>query len=175
MNWRRGILRTLAALIAIAGLAGCGPKDQLDRTVKSTTFSEYNFWLNDDYSQLSPLVQRDYDEAYRELSLATMTDKAGLSPEEQKLQMLASINGQTVRNVIIEGFKAEIRRLQVVRADAAKLLIENEALLATPSTPAQISAMKMTIESIHAHLTLLDHQIVPLQQRIDELSKRAQP
>ena len=175
MNWRRGILRTLAALIAIVGLAGCGPKDQLDLTVKSATFSEYNFWLNDDYSQLSPLVQRDYDESYRELSLATMTDKSGLSPEDQKLQTLASINGQTVRTVIIEGFKAEIRRLQVVRADASKLLIENEALLATPSTPAQISAMRMTIESIHAHLTLLDHQIAPLQQRIDELSKGAQP
>ena len=175
MNWRGGILRTLAALTFFAGLAGCGPKDQLDRTVKSATFSEYNFWLSDDYSQLSPLVQRDYDEAFRELSLATMTDKVGLSPEEQKLQTLASINEQTVRTVIIEGFKAEIRRLQVVRADAAKLLVENEALMATPSTAVQISAMKMTIESIHAHLTLLDHQIVPLQQRIDELSMPAHP
>ena len=175
MNWRRGILQTLAALTVFAGLTGCGPKDQLDRAVKSATFSEYSFWLNDDYSQLSPLVQRDYDEAFRELSLATMTDKVGLSPEEQRLQTLASINGQIVRTVIIQGFNAEIRRLQVVRADAAKLLVENEALLATPSTPAQISAMKMTIDSIHAHLTLLDHQIAPLQRRIDELSKPVHP
>ncbi len=169
------ITQTLAAFgLALAlGLAGCSPRDPLDLPVKAATAQDYNFWLNDDYGRLGPLAQKDYDEAFRELNLAAMTAGAGLSTEEQKARVLSQIDGRTVREVIILGFTAEISRVQVLRADAAKLLKDNEHLLTTPSKPEEIRTLRMTIWQIQEQIAIHDRDIAAHQARIKELSAPA--
>jgi hypothetical protein len=165
-RWWYGLALALA-------LASCGPRDPLDLRVKATTASDYNFWLNDDYGRLSPLVQHDYDEAYRELSLSVMTRQAGLSPDEQKEKVLAAVDGLTVREVIIRGLRLAVDRLKVQRDDNSRLLKDNEHLLATPSTPEQVRTVKMAIGLIQDQLVLQDRDIAAHQARIDLLSRTA--
>ncbi len=103
------------ALLSLVCAPGCSRVPPLERTVDARDADELNRWRIGVGAALSPAEWKDFDVAIQELKVKAMTSgkpSGGLSRDEQ---VLAELQGKTIREALILGWTARRARLELER------------------------------------------------------------
>jgi hypothetical protein len=117
-------------------LSGCGGGDPLDRKVDSGNQIEFSMWETKVESDLTPDQVNDLKAALQEYRFHIMADGTAHGSEAIEAALMDTINGKTLRQVILQGLGWEFDRAEAERATLEDSLKKNAQMTTKPGDTA---------------------------------------
>lgn len=128
------LLRVLVfAILATASMmiVGCGSKNPMDLEVKAASADEFSAFRERVSSQLTADQRTWFDTAVQELKMKAIDEGVkGIEGREQSVR--AAMNGKSVRETIVLGWKARIARLEGELKDMEQKYAHDSQLKPSP-------------------------------------------
>jgi hypothetical protein len=117
-----------ACLIA----AGCSQGNPLDKRVQSADYVSFAIWEEKVESDLAPDQVADLKQALQEARFHIMAEDTAHGSEAVEAALMDSLNGQTLREVILKGLGWELDRAEAERARLEDSLKKNAQMTTKP-------------------------------------------
>jgi hypothetical protein len=174
MNYPHGTLNPplgLAAKATIAGvclllLAGCGSGDPLDHKVDSGNQMEFSMWEAKVEGNLTPEQVADLKASLQEYRFHIMADGTAHGSEAIEAALMDSINGKTLRAVILQGLGWELDRSEAERATLEDSLKKNAQMYTRPGDTASANYLSDLHERQVARLNAAAEEVKKTRDRI---------
>jgi hypothetical protein len=121
----------LSALLFLF-LAGCGSTDPLERKVKSSDFVSFSMWEYKAESDLTPDQVADLKQALQEERFHIMAEDKAHGSEAIEDALMETIDGQTLRQVILQGLGYGLDRSEAERDRLEDSLKKNSGMTTRP-------------------------------------------
>jgi hypothetical protein len=145
-------LRALFALLACLAAAGCASRDPLAERVTADSPVGLQMWLSRAPGRLSAEQMADFREAIQELRFAIMATGAASGSEPVEAALCVSIDGRTVRQVLLDGFGRQAGRLGVERRLLEASARANARLRVRPGDAASLEYLDRERERVERRL-----------------------
>lgn len=142
MKHRSTRLRVLIWLTVSAALCGCHPSNPLDRKIVASSAIDFVGWRADAGGSLDGEQWRDLDEAIQEIKFRMTIDHIASGSDAVDNAMCERINGRTVREVLIFGYKSMLDRLNIERTESIKVISTNARLVTRPGDTASADYLR---------------------------------
>lgn len=163
-------LRSSILLAVSLALAGCARTPPLDRIVKAESPSALSHWRERMGNDLTQAQWDDFDAARGEIELKIKMDPAAKESDAVDAMVCVKISGQTVRQVIQQGFELKLARLDAEGVWLVDFIHKNAATPSGNSLPAGDP-----LERVYTQVALLDQvdkEIERTSQKLDLLLNR---
>ncbi|HZZ56533.1 MAG TPA: hypothetical protein VFE31_01795 [Opitutaceae bacterium] len=128
MHRRIALIAALALLAA--GLTACTRTDPFDDPIAAGSSIDYLLWRAHETKRLSPVQWQWFDEAVEDLRLELMNEGKLHGAAQLNDAVLAEMDGQTVRKIMLVGITHRIARMRLER-DQLSFTLRSNAALAT--------------------------------------------
>jgi hypothetical protein len=142
MNHRSIRLLVLTCLTVGAALCGCHPTNPLDRKIMASSPIDFMWWRADASKNLDREQWREFDEAIQEIRFRMTIDHIASGRDAVDQAMRERINGRTVREVLIMGYRSRLDRLDTERAESMKVITTNARLVTRPGDTASADYLR---------------------------------
>jgi hypothetical protein len=176
MNYPHGTLTPrlgLTAKSSLAGacaclllLAGCGSGDPLDHKVDSGNQMDFSMWEAKVEGNLTPEQVTDLKAALQEYRFHIMADGTAHGSEAIEAALMDSINGKTLRAVILQGLGWELDRTEAERARLEDSLKKNAQMTTRPGDTASANYLSDLHERQVARLNTAAEEVKKTRDRI---------
>lgn len=164
------VRRPARIALAVVGLivAGCSPRDPLDRVVKAHSPAELKAWLSTVDAEVDPALAREIRQVFT--YLATDTPRYRQPTTEFEMHRAGNplcrrVNGRRLREVMIDGYSARIDTLSLQN----NIDTENLVRLAAVANPERSEAFQRRADEVRAIITQRDQRIRGYRERIASL------
>lgn len=168
----RRTLPVLVALLVIAGVAGCQPKDPRLEPITAGSPSAFARWRMMAGDRIGRDEWREFDAMLQEIGLRVTAEKRASGSEAVEAAVRADIDGKVFREVLLMGYEARLKRAVPERREVHMALEENirraTAERSGTTTAGDIRRMR---ERQDKRLAELDAEIAHAQQRAAELRR----
>jgi hypothetical protein len=150
---------SIALGLCAALFFGCAPSEPLEQKISAGSDLDFEMWESSHVPSLSPTHHIWYQHALKELQLHVVTELQGAGAQRQRANLLASIDGKTLREVLIRGYELGNERLDVLLDDQRILYRGHADLLPRPRTTAEGAArVRATMDQIEQQIAELERQ-----------------
>ena len=169
------MLRGFIVFVLMSVLAGCAKKVDLpDIAVSAANVSEYSRFRSELGAQFPAAQLLAFDTAVQELRLDAM-NRDVVSSEARELDMLAVINGKTVRAVTLLGWEARRARFlreiaEINRMLESDLKLKQNAGANGPSTTvlARIQSARNVISQLEGNATETERRLAEMRAPVTQ-------
>jgi hypothetical protein len=162
----RAVMRRFLLVLTLVFLGGCAkPQDLPDITVRASTSAElaaFRAELGERFTagQLQPI-----DTAFQELQLDAM-NRGVTTAEAREEDMLAAVNGQTIRATLVLGWK--VRRERILREIVFTTAVREQNLKIQQQTAAAGTPLSVVthLQNAREILERLQHDLTDTEQRL---------
>lgn len=173
MNHPRGTrppwLRSAAQAAAGIGLclaAGCGNSNPLEAKVISGDQVSFSIWESKAETSLTPDEVTDMKAALQEYKFHIMADGTAHGSEAIEAALMDSINGHTLREVILQGLGWELDRAEAERARLEDSLKKNALMTTKPGDTASANYLSDLHERQVGRLDAASEEVKKTRERI---------
>jgi hypothetical protein len=124
-------------------VAGCRRTEPLDQPVSADSPQVFSSWKGDMRNRLSSQQWRDFDVATAEINFTIMTERRATGSAAIDEAMRSSVDGHTVREIVIMGYESKAARLRDERTTLEKNIQENARLRTRPNDTASADYLAM--------------------------------
>lgn len=149
----------------MAVLAGCARLEPLDRTVRADTPVNLALWRG---KQGRDVAWKDFDVALQELRLAIMITKAASGAQAIDEQVRHTIDGQTVRWVLREGWQKRVERLRNEHDQLEAFITQNKSFRSQPGTQEADDHLEDKIDQLTAQRDRTERDIEEAERKLAE-------
>ena len=138
----------LLALALVLAAGGCAPADPLETRIPADSAISYAMWESDTLGRLTPEQMEDYRDALQEIRFRAMGLHGASGHEAVEASLRRTIDGMTLRQVILQGLGWKVARLDAQRAELAKSIALNARIRTHPED----TASQNYLEEFHDRL-----------------------
>ena len=162
-------------LLAALGATGCQKTDPLAVKVSAATADGFSDWRIRVGSDLSAAEWQAFDGAVQEIKLELMAAQEATGGAAVNAAARVRIQGRAVREVMLAGGHAKLRRLGVERAELAAVIEKNSHLAIKPGNAAPAADLVRARQRQAEHLQRLTDEVAATEQKLKLLSQPAAP
>jgi hypothetical protein len=122
--------RNLSVSLICIFLFGCGPKDPLEFPITATSGLAFMQWRARHDDQLGKPLAKELDTALQELRQDLSRRHPGISPDHRTALLHQHIHQKSLRDVLIEGLRLKLARLEDEISAMRAVLVQNRDLVA---------------------------------------------
>ena len=155
-------------LVALLGIAGCAPRDPLDRQVEARTLAELQAWIDETRRSVDAELAQEIDLVFVNLASETPRFRKPTTPRDMHQRgnaLCMRVHGRPLREVMIDSYAAAIQTLTLQNNIDTENLVRLSAVVDT----GRADAFERRLESVRAEITKRDERIRRHRERIAQL------
>jgi hypothetical protein len=154
---------------------GCRPVDLLDEKVSARTPFHLMMWKAHIGKKQTSQEQQELEDMIQELSLSVMINKAASGSEGVDAAVRAEIDGVTLRELLLQGYRARQQRLDLEKTRLEVCIDANARLQTRPGDVPSADYLDHLREQQTARLETIARELRIANERLDQLGGSARP
>jgi hypothetical protein len=148
---------------------GCRPVDLLDEKVSARTPFHLMMWKAHIGKKQTSQEQQELEDMIQELSLSVMINKAASGSEGVDAAVRAEIDGVTLRELLLQGYRARQQRLDLEKTRLEVCIDANSLRRTRPGDAASVAYLRHYIGQQMARLETIDRDLQFTAERLAQL------